>query len=170
MTSIQLEWWKLKESERHNLAMESQAKSELHEATRHNVASEAIGRAQAGAAQWQARIAELRAGIEQDYLAIAQRKVPYETSLLGAQTELNLANARLAEENAAYTRAKSTYQNMQNSVYALYGEVQARATYHGTVANTWNTWVDTVSKGVKTVDTAIKLVGSRVMGPISTLS
>jgi len=51
MTSLQVDYWKLKESERTNKANEGLRYSELQETVRHNQASEAIGWAQVGETQ-----------------------------------------------------------------------------------------------------------------------
>lgn len=140
MTSIQVEYWKNFETQRHNLEMERLGKSEFGEAVRHNKQAEAIGFAQAAAAQWQARVAEFRAQTDQAYYRLAETKQNYEIALLNTQAQVQRTQAKLNEANASLANARAFQQELESGVYQQYGEDQARANYHGTVAKTYDTW------------------------------
>jgi cell division septum initiation protein DivIVA len=148
MTSIQVEYWKLRENERHNMAVESLERSAQGENIRHNYASEAIGRAQAAAAQAQAAVARYRADIEQQYYTLAQSKLPYELAQIAAGT-------RNVESQAALNYARADQQRAETRVYNMYGEDQARASYRNTVSSTYRNWASVVQTGVETIDKAI---------------
>lgn len=99
----------LYETIRHNKATESISQGTLAESIRHNKQQEAIGYMNAAANTTQANAAMHRATTARKEYQLKEKKYPFETLLLGAQT--SQANAAAANQNAqaVLNRAK-TYQ------------------------------------------------------------
>lgn len=127
MTSIQIEYWKNMEAQRHNLAMEKLTGEAQSEVARHNVQAERIGYAQASASYLQAQAAQRNAEINYRLSQLQELKTQYERQVAYHQMSLIDAQARNQNSQAGYNMAKTAQQELETGVYSMYGTMQAAA-------------------------------------------
>lgn len=127
MTSLQIEYWKNRESQRHNIQMENLTGQQNAETAKHNRESERIGYAQAAAAQAQASAAMRQAEIQYRLSQLQELRTEYDVQIAKHQMQLIDAQAAYQRSSTALNYAKQAQQELETGVYSIYGSLAAAA-------------------------------------------
>lgn len=160
MTANMINYWKLQEEKRHNLAMESETK-------RHNVVTEYYGETSANASLAAAYAAQASAGAAQSQAASRAREVSndyYFSSLASGRAEretqarVNQIAAGIAETNARTGHINAQTRNVNAQTRFLEGAQTelTRAQTGQAIGNTFGSLV----KGISTIVGSVAALGA----------
>lgn len=136
MTSIQVDYWKNREAERHNMVMERLTGESQAEVVRHNIQQERIGYAQAAAAQAQAWASQYNAETNRKLYELQQIRTDFDKQIAQHQMSLYSAQEKKTLAERDLTQGKAYHQDMENDVYKLYRYNNAYASLENTRADT----------------------------------
>lgn len=125
MTSIQIEYWKNMENQRHNTTMERLTGESQSEIARHNVRSEEIGFLQAQASSLAAQAAMKQAEIQYRLSQLQEIKTQYERDVARYQMSYLRAQTETQKSITSLNEAKTYQQQLESGVYAKYGAYTA---------------------------------------------